>query len=54
MHPYQFFQRREGLLGIGHLFVFLFQQSLTFSTSASYAIDDIGRGTREVTSEGFT
>ena len=44
-----FFLRRQGVLGIGHLVIFLFHQ--LFAISASYVVNDIGEGTRKVISD---
>ena len=51
MRPCHFFLRRESVLGIGHLVVFLFHQCITFKVIASYAVNDIGGGARKVISE---
>ena len=50
MRPCYFFLRHNGVLGIGHLVVFLFYQCITFCHT-SYALDDIGGGTREMISD---
>ena len=46
MRPNRSFLRREGVLGIGHLIVFLFYQCIAFCIS--YATDDIGGVVREL------
>ena len=53
MRPCHFFLRREGVLGIGHLVVFLFHQCITFYNyiSTSYAVNNIGGGARKVISD---
>ena len=64
MHPCHSFLRREDVLGIGHLVVVLFRRCISFcnssscfadvylfAISASYAIDDVGGGAREVISD---
>ena len=48
---WHFFLGREGVLGIGHLVVFLFPQCVALVISASYAVNDIGEGTRKVISD---
>ena len=48
MRPCHSFRCREVVLGIGHLVVYCFANVHIFALSASYAIDDIGRGAREV------
>ena len=64
---YRVFLRREGVLGIGHLVVFLFHHCTHYysssvrycedrfhihlrllAVSASYAVDDIGGGARDL------
>ena len=49
MRPCHFFLRREGVLGIGHLVVNLFHQSITLLHNG-YALNDIGRGAGKVIS----
>ena len=52
MRPCHFHLLRDGVLGIGHLVVFLFHQGINFFLiSASYAVNDIGGGPRKVTSD---
>ena len=43
------FLRREGVLGIGRLVVSLLRRCITFTAkSASYTVDDSGRGTGKI------
>jgi len=51
MRPCYSFLRHEGVLGIGHVVVVLFRRLYLFAISASYAIDDVGGGAREVISD---
>ena len=54
MRFYRLSLRHEGVLGIGHLVVSLFRRCITFckdAKSASYAADDIGRGTGKMISD---
>ena len=50
MRPCHSFRCRKVALGIGPLVVFCFDNVHIFAISASYAIDDIGKGAREVIS----
>ena len=43
--------RREGVLGIDRLVVYLFRRYTTFAKSASYTVDDIGRSIDKMISD---
>ena len=51
MRPCYSFLRREGVLEICHLAVFLFHQCIYFALSASYVTDDTGEGAPELISD---